>query len=207
METEFLEQCARRDHALDVLLGTAGQFEQRRGETEHVAGAFAGGVEGAAGHQAGQDVVQRPDRRRDRHLVVVEDDEHVGVGDAGVVERLEGHAGRHRAVADDGDDLARLALLLGGQRHAERGGDRGRRMADAERVVRALAALGKAGNAAVHAQAVHAGAPAGEHLVRVALVADVPDQPVLRRVEDGVQGDGQFDGAEVGRQVAAGLRH
>ena len=98
-------------------------------------------------------------------------------------------------------------LLLGGQRHAERGGDRGRRMADAEGVVRALAALGKAGDAAVHAQAAHAFAAAGEHLVRVALVADVPDQPVLRRVEDVVQRDGQFDGAEVGRQVAAGLRH
>jgi hypothetical protein len=51
------------------------------------------------------------------------------------------------------------------------------------------------------------GAPAGEHLVRVGLVADVPDQPVLRRVEDVVQGDGQFHRAEVGGEMAAGLRH
>jgi hypothetical protein len=58
----------------------------------------------------------------------------------------------------------------------------------------------------VHAQRAHALAAAGQHLVRIALVADVPDQAVFRRVEDGVQGDGQFDGAEVGRQVAAGLR-
>jgi hypothetical protein len=51
----------------------------------------------------------------------------------------------------------------------------------------------------------HALAAAGEDLVRVGLVADVPDQAVFRRVEDVVQGDGQLDRAEVGRQVAAGL--
>jgi hypothetical protein len=51
----------------------------------------------------------------------------------------------------------------------------------------------------------HALAAAGQDLVGVGLVADVPDQPVVRRVEDVMQGDGQFDRAEVGRQVAAGL--
>ena len=80
-------------------------------------------------------------------------------------------------------------------------------MADAEGIVGALAALGEAGNAAMHAQAIHAFTASGQHLVRVALVADVPDQAVLRRIEDSVQGDGQLDGAEVGRQMAAGLRH
>ena len=49
--------------------------------------------------------------------------------------------------------------------------------------------------------------PPGQDLVRVALVADIPDQPVFRRVEDGMEGDGQLDRAEVGRQVAAGLGH
>jgi adenine deaminase len=33
---------------------------------------------------------------------------------AGIVERLERHAGGHRAVADDGDGVALLALDLGG---------------------------------------------------------------------------------------------
>ena len=59
----------------------------------------------------------------------------------------------------------------------------------------------------MHAQVAHPRAAAGQDLVRVALVAHVPDQAVGRRIEDGVQGDGQFDGAEVGRQMAPGLRH
>ena len=86
---------------------------------------FAGSVVSLARGQAGQDVVERADRRRDRHFVVVEDDQHVGIGDAGIVHRFEGHAGRHRTVADDGDGLAVLALVFGGQRHAQRGRDRG----------------------------------------------------------------------------------
>ena len=44
-----------------------------------------------------------------------------GVGDAGVVQRFEGLAGGHGAVADDGHGPPRFALELGGQRHAQRG--------------------------------------------------------------------------------------
>ena len=37
-------------------------------------------------------------------------------------------------------------------------------------------------------------------------MADVPDQPVARRVEHVVQGDGQLDDAEAGAEMAAGDR-
>ena len=47
---------------------------------------------------------------------------------------------------------------------------------------------------------------AGEQLVDVALVADVEDEAVARRVEDVVHGDGQLDHAEVRPDVTAGLR-
>ena len=51
----------------------------------------------------------------------------------------------------------------------------------------------------------HALAPAGQDFVRIGLVAHVPDQPVVGRVEDIVQRHGQLDRAQVGTQVAAGL--
>ena len=92
-------------------------------------------------------------------------------------------------------------------RHAEAGRDRGRGMRGAERVVFALGALGEAGQAAALAQGADAVAPAGENLVRIGLMADVPDQPVARRVEHVVQRDGQLDHAEAGAEMAAGDRH
>ena len=125
---------------------------------------------------------------------------------AGVVHRLVGHAGRHRAVADHRDDVVGLAVEVARDRHAEAGRDRGRGMRGAERVVFALGALGEAGQAAALAQRADAVAPAGQDLVRIGLVADVPDQPVARRVEDVVQRDGQLDDAEPGAEMAAGHR-
>ena len=43
----------------------------------------------------------------------------------------------------------------------------------------------------------------GEELVRVALVPDVPDHGVAGRIEDPVDGEGQLDHAEVGREMPA----
>ena len=48
------------------------------------------------------------------------------------------------------------------------------------------------------------GAP-GQHLVRVGLVADVPEDLVARRVEQRVQDRGELAGAEVGAEVTADL--
>src|SRR5690606_4435062 len=46
-------------------------------------------------------------------------------------------------------------------------------------------------------------AAAGEDLVRVALMADIPDQAVVRRVEQPVQGDGELDHAQPGAEMPA----
>ena len=74
-------------------------------------------------------------------------------------------------------------------------------------IVFALGALGEAGQSAALAQRADAVAAAGQDLVRIGLMADVPDQPVARGVEHVVQGDGQFHDAEAGTQVAARHRY
>ncbi|MDT4868863.1 hypothetical protein FQZ97_1038520 [compost metagenome] len=80
-------------------------------------------------------------------------------------------------------------------------------MRRAEGVVFAFLAARKTADAALLAQAVHALAAAGEDLVRVGLVAHVPDQAVLGGVEHVVQRHGEFHRAQVGAEVAAGLGH
>src|SRR5581483_3524612 len=49
--------------------------------------------------------------------------------------------------------------------------------------------------------------PPGQNLVRVGLMPDIPDQPVLRGVEHIVDGDGQLDDAEPGAEMPAGDRY
>src|SRR3546814_19387009 len=113
---------------------------------------------------------------------------------ARVVHRLVGHAGGHRAVADHRDDVVRAPGEVAPDGEAQPGGDRGRGVRGAERVVFALGALGEARQAAALAQRADAVAPPGQDLVRVALVADAPDQDVARGVEH--VGNGRATGRE-----------
>ena len=96
-------------------------------------------------------------------------------------------------------------LRAGGERHAERRTDRGARMTDAERVVLAFEATRERREAALVLDGLQPLAATGQQLVRVGLVTDVPDQAVVRRVENVVQRDREFDRAETGGEVTAHL--
>ena len=70
-----------------------------------------------------------------------------------------------------------------------------------EQVVVALGGVGIAHQPAARADAVELGIAAGEQLVRVDLVAGVPDEAVAAEVELQMQGQGQLDHAEVAGEV------
>src|SRR5690606_41056727 len=80
-----------------------------------------------------------------------------------------------------------------------------RGMGGSERVVLALGPPCEAGKPSLLPERADTVAAAGQDLVRVRLVADIPDQAVVRRVEDIVQRNRQFDHAEAGAEMAAGL--
>src|SRR6476620_2898791 len=100
-----------------------------------------------------------------------------------MVHRLIGHAGAERAVTDRGDRLARRIAELVGDCEAERGRDGRRAMGSAEWVVLALGAAGEAAEPPALPKRSDTIAPPGDNLVRIGLVADIPDQPGTRRVE------------------------
>src|SRR3989338_2941970 len=81
-----------------------------------------------------------------------------------------------------------------------------RSVAGAERFMWRFIDIRVAGDALPLPERVEPWISAGEELGRVALVADVPDNLVLRGVEDIVQGDGKLHHPEVRPQVAALLR-
>ncbi len=72
-----------------------------------------------------------------------------------------------------------------------------------ERIVVAFGPLGEAGQPATGAEGANAIAAAGQDLVRIGLMADVPDQTVARGVEHIVQRRRQFDDAEAGAEMPA----
>jgi hypothetical protein len=208
VEAQFLEEGAAGDHAAGVFLGLAGRVADRgRQLLDHRLAELAHLAIGAARDEVGQIGAHAAHRRGDRHVVVVEDDDQALCGVDRRVHRLVGHARAHRAVADHGDDAVVLALGVARRAEAERRRDRGGRVGRAEGVVDALGPLGEARQPAALAQGLDAVAAAGEDLVRIGLVADVPDDDVLGRLEHVVQGHGQLDHAQARAQMAAGHGH
>ncbi len=209
LQAQVLEHALRGDEVLQPLLGAVQGLVQRpsddRGAVEDV---LRPGEEAlvAVGRAQGRQVVGEPaDGRGVGALVVVDDEDEravLGLGD--VVQRLPGHAAGQRTVTDHGDDVAVAPLQLVGLGDAvgpaeDRGG-----VAVLDDVVLGLGLRGVAGQAALLLQPGEV-LPAGEQLVHVGLVARVPQDLVLRGLEDAVQGDGELDHAQVGAEVAACL--
>ncbi|MNS64699.1 hypothetical protein D3C72_978350 [compost metagenome] len=206
VEAQLLEEGAADDHAAGVFLGLARRVaEGARHVVDELLPDLADVLIGAARDLLGQIGAHAADGRGDRHVVVVQHHHQLAVGGLrGVVHRLIGHARRHGAVADDGHDAVLLALGVAGGGEAKRRRNRGRGVGRAEGVVFALGPLGEARQAAALTQGADAVATPGQDLVRIALMADVPDQDVLGRLEHMVQGHGQLDHAQRRAEVASG---
>ena len=80
-------------------------------------------------------------------------------------------------------------------------------MAGTKRVERGLAPLCEARQPALLAQGLYTVAATGQDLVRIGLVADIPDQPVIRGLENVMQGNRQLHNAKPGTEMATGLRN
>ena len=104
IEAEFFEHGRGRDHALGMFFDALGDFLESRRVLQNNLGRLFGRSIEAPRHQFRQVVIQRADRFRYRHVVIVQDHDYVFAAD--VVHRLERHAGSDRAVANDGNRLA-----------------------------------------------------------------------------------------------------
>src|ERR1700722_18933311 len=105
-----------------------------------------------------------------------------------MIERFKGHACRQRPVTDDRDHGAILRGARGRHCHPQSSADRSTRMPYSKGVVFAFAARWERGQPAVLLDGMQASAPAGQHLVRIRLVAHIPNEAVEWRIEHVMQG-------------------
>ncbi len=199
VEAEFLKEGAGYNHSLDMFFNTAGKFQHAGYIGQNLATCTTCRIESAAGKQTCQVFIHAANRRRNRHIVVIEDHQQIGVKRPRIIQCLESLAGRHGAVTDNGDHSPFFIFVSGGNRHPERGGNRRGRVANAKRVINAFRAPRESGDAMLHAQVRHAFTASGEYLVGIGLMAHIPHQPVFRRVKYIVQGDGELNCAKVRR--------
>ena len=208
---ELLPQQARRGERLDRLLELRAEPLERRADAggqlrELLLDSLARLPQPGLEPDPVEVARERADVGRDRHAVVVEDHDQRRAEAASLVDRLEGDAAGHRAVADHRDDTAVLAVAAAhGLLDPDPVADRGRGVAGAHDVVLGLGDRAERGQAAVLADRAERVAAAREDLVRIGLVADVPEDLVARGFEQRVQRDRDLARAEVGAEVAADL--
>ena len=206
VKTKFLKQGGRHHHAFGVLFKALGQFKQGGCTFQYgLTGIFGSGIKLPA-HQFGQIAVQRAHGRADAHVVVIQDDQQVAIGHAGIVERLKRHTGRESTVTDDGNGVALFSLDLGRQRHAQGRRNGGTGVRRAKGIEFTFPALRETAQAAKLAQGVHALASSGQNFVGVSLVAHIPHHAVVRGVEDVVQGHSELDRPQVGTEMPTRFR-
>ena len=170
-------------------------------ETEGAENVALGGA--AARAEGGEVGVDAAVVLGDGPVVVVDDDERARAQLGEVVESLEGHAARKRAVADHGHHVVVLAGAVTGEGEAAGEAHRGRGVAHREQVVHGLAGVRKSRGVRVAGGIGERGGAAGEHLVRIGLVRDVEEDPIAWGLEDPVKGHGELDDAQVGADVPA----
>ncbi|GCD70756.1 hypothetical protein NBRC3280_3391 [Acetobacter pasteurianus NBRC 3280] len=211
VKAQFFKQGAAGDHAAGIFIGLAGRAFHGGGQFFHeLAGQFAQSHELAGRHQARQVVRHGPHRWGNGHLVVVQDDNQpfrTGASHGGVVHGLIRHTGGNGAITNHGNHIAFavagvfLRPQVVGHGHAESGGNGGGGMGCAKRIVFAFRAAGKAGQATRLAQGADPVTSPGQNLVRVGLVAHIPDHLVIRGVKHRMQGNCQLHNTQGGPKV------
>ena len=99
--------------------------------------------------------------------------------------------------------VARLvALQTAGGSHTQCGTDRCRAVAGAKCVIGAFAPFWETAQSAICAERIKAVSPSGKYLVGIGLVAHIPHQTVVGRIEYIVQSHSQFDSPQTRGQMS-----
>ena len=137
------------------------------------------------------------------HPVVIEDNDEVGLQVRCIVDRLVDHAARRGSIADDRNDRIILTCQIPRADNSESRGDRGGAVSGVKHVAAALRPLRKSGHTAQLPQRGEPLLASGQDLVRVGLMAHIPDQAVLLRVKSEMKGHRQLHHAKIRRQMSA----
>ena len=202
---QLLKQGAADRQTLDHFLGPPRPFLKRLGQQgNHAFCRRFQFLKWRTGVDPRQIRRHRTDWRSNGHLVVVQDDEHPFLQMSGVVQRLKRHTRRHRAIANHRDRIAGVTAQIGRHHEPKRRRDRGGTVRRPERIIGRLRPFGEPRQPAFGAQRTDTVAPSGQDLVRITLMAHVPDDLVARRIKNRMQGDGQLHHTQPGPQMPAG---
>ncbi len=142
----------------------------------------------------------------DRHLIIVQHHDEIPLLLPGTVEGLKGHARCQSAIPDDRHHLEILSAQVSGFGHTKGSRNGGSTVPCPEGVIDTLLPFGKAADPPFLPQGLKSFLPAGNQLMGIGLVPDIPDELVPGRIKDIVQGQRQLHDPQARGQVTPCLR-
>ena len=140
------------------------------------------------GFQLGKVMRERSYGGVDSHCIVVQDNEHIGVGGACIVQSLESHTTHNRSITYHS---YMLSLFIACQSrchcHTQDSGKRGRRMSGAKSIVLTFCTFRKTTDTFSLAYMCKILVSTGEDFMSITLVPYVPYQHIVRSIEHIVQ--------------------
>ena len=170
--------------------------EPHRAENVALTGAVAGA-------QLGQIAIQAAMVLGNGLVVIVDDDDQVAVELGGIVKALKRQTARKRTVANDGDDVVRIARQVTSVRQAAAQAHRCGGVAHGEQVVFGLVGIGKARGLAVACRVDIGVRAPSQRLVGIGLVRHVKDNFVGGGVKHAMERNRKLNDAQVGGNVPA----
>ena len=156
-----------------------------------------------AGAQLGQIAIQAAMVLGNGLVVIVDDDDQVAVEIGGIVKALKRQAARKRSVANDGDDVVRIARQVTSVRQAAAQAHRRGGVTHGEQVVLGLVGIGKARSLTITLRIDISVRAPSQRLMGVGLVRNVKDNLVDGGVEHAMKRNRKLNDAQVGGNVPA----
>ena len=137
--------------------------------------------------------------------MIIEYNDKVFIQICGIVQRFVSHSARQRAVADHRYDSKILSLKLPGPHKSQPRRNGSGTVPRIEGIAVTFLPFGKSAETVCFPQRGKLVFSAGENLMGVRLMAHIPDQLVLGKIQHPVQRYGQLHHSQVRRQMAAGF--
>ncbi len=190
-----------RDAALEHLGGPADQVAAEGYSAQESLRLDLDGVVKAHRPEFGYVCRHRARAGGDRHPVVVQNHQQIGLRYPGVVDRFPRHSAAQGAVSDNRGHLVAISRQVPGLRYPQRRRDGRAGMPHGEAVVRAFFRLREARDSVFAPQSGKPLQPVRKYLMGVALMAHVPDDLILGGVHHREQRDCKLHHAKRRRQV------
>ena len=120
----------------------------------------------------------------------------------GVVDRLQCHPAGQGSIPDHSDALEILTTVVSGKGHAQGRGNRCTGVPSTEVVEGTFATFEITGDTILLSEGVEVVEATGDQLVRVGLVAHIPDDPISVEIQGLIKSQRQLDNAEAWTQMS-----